>query len=800
MGLKITGVGRSKTHAPFGQIDPTPDAEEMVMGLSSLGMPIAFVISGSGMTIELAIGSWAGSDLDSEYVQDELTQEARVTLSLLQAQIPEIDVEPVDIEVLTGASVSAGLAIGVPSFKPPTAGDPQTQIDRLIRGMAGAAGELWQVMILAEPVRSDLVCDLRNRLIAEMRGTETAIVRAQTSGAFAASLEEHYLRLLMSELASLSHGVASGGWRTAVYLMGSPTAYRQLSSLWRGIFQGYQSEAVPIRVLDDPDVADLAAGWAMPDMEGADGGGYFRRPFEHQTLLNSTQLATYVQLPVLETAGYSVRLAAPFDVVSGAEARGDELEVGQIVQFGKTTDRPYRVPFDALTRHALVAGITGGGKTNTLFHLLKEAHRRGTPFLVLEPAKSEYRELLADSVVGDSLRVFTLGDERTAPLRLNPFEPEVGIPVSTHIDLLRSVFGVSLGMWTPLPQVVERAIHEIYEDRGWDIARDVNDRLDADGERHRSFPTITDLIAKVEEVVPQLGYGEEVEGNVLGALRTRLHSLRTGGRGRMLDTQWSFPIAELVEAPTVLEMDAVGDDDDKAFLIGLLMIRIAEHRRVAGQEPGLVHLLVIEEAHRLLANTQGRAAAETADPRGKAVETFANLLSEVRAYGQGLVIVDQVPTKLAPDVIKNTGLKIVHRIVSLEDRAVLAGSMAMNPAQAESLVTLPIGRAAVLSGYDDTPILVQVPLAKEGGLLTDDVVRSQRDPRVLGCRICSGSGDVCAWAALAVEDQDMQSAFARLVLSSFEDPTAASRLVDDLRAAVRASRHPMASEDELMAA
>jgi hypothetical protein len=157
------------------------------------------------------------------------------------------------------------------------------------------------------------------------------------------------------------------------------------------------------------------------------------------------------------------------------------------------------------------------------------------------------------------------------------------------------------------------------------------------------------------------------------------------------------------------------DDDDKAFVIGLIMIRLVEHRRLQGQIGELRHILVIEEGPRLLRNVGSRSNDREADPRCKAVEAFSNLLSEIRAYGQEVVVVisDQVPIRLAPDVIKNTNLKIAHRVVAEDDRLALASSLSTNELQANSLVTLKIGEAAVHSIGDDYPLLVKMDLVKE---------------------------------------------------------------------------------------
>ena len=127
---------------------------------------------------------------------------------------------------------------------------------------------------------------------------------------------------------------------------------------------------------------------------------------------------------------------------------------------------------------------------------------------------------------------------------------------------------------------------------------------------------------------------------------------------------------------------------------------------------GLSHVLLIEEAHRLLKNVSTSQGGEGANPQGKAVEFFCNMLAEIRSYGQGFLISDQMPTKLAPDVLKNTNLKICHRIVTKEDRELLGSSMNMTSDQVESISMFNTGYAAIYSEGDSRPQLVKLPLVK----------------------------------------------------------------------------------------
>jgi hypothetical protein len=360
---------------------------------------------------------------------------------------------------------------------------------------------------------------------------------------------------------------------------------------------------------------------------------------------------------------------------------------------------------------------------------LRELAARDIPFLVIEPTKSEYRNLLNDPELGKRLHVHTAGLETVAPLRLNPFEFPPGISLGEHLDWLRSAFAVSLGLWTPLPQVLERCLFEVYEDAGWDPVLGSNPRIETEEDRADAFPTLRDLQQKIPGVVAALGYSPETSGEIRGALETRIRSLRTGGRGRMLDGPRSTPADHLFDRPVLLEMEAIGADEDKAFVMALLLLRLTEHRRCSARARGLAHVLVLEEAHRILARTGPRGDERNADPRGRAVESFAHLMAEVRAYGQGVILVDQIPTRLAPDALKNTNLKIAHRLLAADDREAVGGAMAMTSEQVEILPAFDQGEAAIHGPGDDRPLMIRVPLVEmPGDRPADDVLRARAKP------------------------------------------------------------------------
>lgn len=776
----------------------------MLAGLHGHKVPVAFQLRGGGGGIEVHLGTWTSAQ--GAEGEASVTRRINVLTTLVHAAHPAVTLDPVG--QAPAALTTAGLALGIPTAQPADPRDGSLPVDRLIRAMAG--GE-WAVHVLAEPVSESYATDLRASVINEVR----AVQAASLSIGAPSPLAQYHSELLQATLQALTEGLAVGTWRVAVYLSGDAAAYHRLAGAWRGTFSGPGSLPEPLRIWRSDDAARLASAWSLPYTPAPPGPGPYRHPFLHQTLLTSTQLAAYVHLPQVETTGFSVTIVPDFDVVPPAAADGRLVTVGTVLERTRRTTLPYRIQVKDLGRHAFVAGVTGSGKTNTIFHLLRQVEAAGVPFLVLEPAKAEYRALLREPGLGERLAVFTVGEEGVSPLRLNPFEVLPGTSVGEHVDLLRSVFDASFGMWTPLPQVLERCLHLIYEERGWDVASGRNHRLDGAGPPWLAFPTLSDLVAAVDRVTPTLGYEERVTADIRAALLTRLNSLRQGGKGRMLDIDRSVPMEALLAGPTVLELESMTDDEDKAFIMGLLLVRLAEHRRAQGPSDVLEHVIVVEEAHRLLSDASGQRREEEADPRAKAVETFGNLLAEVRAYGQGVLIADQVPVKLAPDVVKNTNLKLAHRVVSADDRSVLAGTMAMTPRQERALTTLAVGQVAAFADGDDVPVLVHVPRAKGSPASVPDdgeIARRMRAWRLdaLGAADfppfgdcedgCARDGRVCAVARRTIEEPGFGRTFARLVLSTIEDPGALDedRLWPDLAAEASARLPADLDEDAFM--
>jgi hypothetical protein len=480
------------------------------------------------------------------------------------------------------------------------------------------------------------------------------------------------------------------------------------SGLWRvRVAAGAATPAAAARVAALVSASADLTGLPYTLVPGADG------PFEASTRL----VAALARPPAREVAGVRFVLRPEFDVTPEPAGEG-----GEGVPLGRVLDRDRRevgslsLPLGSLNRHTFVCGATGAGKSQTIRSLLTAASAAGLPWLVVEPAKAEYRamasRLAAAGVPGAEVVAIRPGDAAAVAAGINPLEPARGpdgrpFPLQTHADLVRALFLAAFEADEPFPQVLSAALTRCYERLGWDLA--LGEPLGAASGRHGPrprYPTLGDLQAAAEQVVTDIGYGQEITDNVRGFIRVRLSSLRLGTTGRFLEGGHPIDFDALLARNAVFEIEDVGDDRDKAFLMGTVLVRLVEHLRLrqgAGGPAGLRHLTVFEEAHRLLRR------GGTAGPAAHAVETFASLLAEIRAYGEGLVVAEQIPSKLVPDVIKNTAVKIVHRLPARDDRDAVGATMNITEAQSRFLVTLTPGEGAVFTDGMDFPHLVRVP-------------------------------------------------------------------------------------------
>ena len=415
------------------------------------------------------------------------------------------------------------------------------------------------------------------------------------------------------------------------------------------------------------------------------------------------ELGLIAGLPEKEVVGLALNEEVEFGLNAKTPEKGEELiSLGKLVQSGNEIDTKVYLEKSALNKHIFITGVTGTGKTTTCQKLLLESE---LPFLVIEPAKTEYRILMNNSKTEDIL-IFTLGNDKVAPFRLNPFEFFEGESITSRVDMLKAAMEASFDMEAAIPQIIESAMYSCYEDYGWNIDTDKNEKFDNPyNEGVYSFPTLEDLLNKIEIEVTKHNFDDRLKKDYIGSITARLQGLLVGSKGQMLNARRSIDFRELIEKKVVLEIEGIKNGTEKSLVMGFILTNLCEALRVKyDKDKHFKHITLIEEAHRLLS----KYSAGDSLNKKNSVETFADMLAEVRKYGESLIIADQIPNKMTPEVLKNTNTKIVHKIFAEDDKEAIGNTISLSKEQKDFLSSLPTGRAIVFSQSWNKAVQVQI--------------------------------------------------------------------------------------------
>lgn len=431
------------------------------------------------------------------------------------------------------------------------------------------------------------------------------------------------------------------------------------------------------------------------------------------------ELGLIAGLPEKEVVGLALNEEVEFGLNAKTPDKGEELiSLGNLVQSGNKIDTKVYLEKSALNKHIFITGVTGTGKTTTCQKLLLESE---LPFLVIEPAKTEYRILMNKPKTEDIL-IFTLGNDKVAPFRLNPFEFFEGESITSRVDMLKAAMEASFDMEAAIPQIIESAIYSCYEDYGWNIDTDENEKFDNPyDEGVYSFPTLEDLLNKVETEVTKHNFDDRLKKDYIGSITARLQGLLVGSKGQMLNARRSIDFRELIEKKVVLEIEGIKNGTEKSLVMGFILTNLCEALRAKyNKDKHFKHITLIEEAHRLLSKyTPGDSLNKK-----NSVETFADMLAEVRKYGESLIIADQIPNKMTPEVLKNTNTKIVHKIFAEDDKEAIGNTISLSKEQKDFLSSLPTGRAIVFS--QSWTKAVQVQIEKMTNTTSDENIDEDR--------------------------------------------------------------------------
>ena len=404
---------------------------------------------------------------------------------------------------------------------------------------------------------------------------------------------------------------------------------------------------------------------------------------------STKELSLIAGIPQNEVAGIALEPKVSFGLNPPfITEKNDRLTLGCLVKNSRLCKgHPVTINKKELNKHVFIAGATGNGKTTTCKYLLAQSQ---LPFMVIEPAKTEYRELITEY---DDLIVFTIGREDLAPMRLNPLALLPNETISNRVDTIKAAFIASFDMEAAIPQIFEAALYKCYENLNWNLTYSKHMGI-KNTPNKAIYPTLSCLAQEIEKEVGRQNFDDRLKKDYIASINARLQGLMVGAKGQMLNCAQSIDFDALLDKRVVIELEDIRNNQEKSLLMGFVITNLMQAiKNRHEKDPGFRHLTLIEEAHRLLANP---GIAATRDEK-MGVEIFSDMLAEIRKYGEGLIIVDQIPNKLMPEVIKSTNTKIIHKLIAKDDKDAVGNGMALNERQQNYLSQLDVGHAIVFS-------------------------------------------------------------------------------------------------------
>lgn len=529
---------------------------------------------------------------------------------------------------------------------------------------------------------------------------------------------EQLLKRVDHQLERVEEARQYGAWNSAAYFIGENSASSEaLASIFLGLIRGVNSSSEDFSLTtwtDSDSIYDSKKEKVISWLKQLSHPRLHSEEYEKlnipyltpATLVSTKEMAIQLGLPrrstsavtVIETQAFGRKVQRADHVAETAERA---IHLGNVYHlWNEMKHNPIKLSLEQFTSHVFISGSTGSGKSNTVYQLLDQLHQNDVNFMVIEPAKGEYK-----NVFGHREDVLVLGTNplQAQMLKINPFKFPERIHVLEHIDRLVEIFNVCWPMYAAMPAVLKDAMLEAYKTSGWDLDTSCNLFGKA------LFPTFTDLLTQLEKVIQQSAFSEEVKSNYIGSLVTRVKSLTNGLNGQIFASN-EIDNAQLFDSNVIVDLSRIGSQETKSLIMGILVMRLSEHRmsNADGMNQSLKHVTVLEEAHNILKRTSTEQSSEGSNVSGKAVEMLSNAIAEMRTYGEGFIIADQSPSAVDISAIRNTNTKIIMRLPDETDRRLAGKAAGVTDEQLEEIAKLPKGVAVVYQNDWLEPVLCKI--------------------------------------------------------------------------------------------
>lgn len=541
---------------------------------------------------------------------------------------------------------------------------------------------------------------------------------------------ENILEKIDKHLARIKQGESYGIWEAATFFSGDKKTVAMASGVFSSLLAGDESgiENVNISFFDENEsntkyIEEALRYCQFPlfkiplnEMQYSFGESFIANP---SCYINGRELAMLMSMPRKSTPGINVIQSAEFgrNPAKLSESSERYISMGNLYHMGCVEETIVNLNLNSLTGHCFITGSTGSGKSNTVYKLIEnissEAYK--IPFLVIEPAKGEYRDEFRKL---PGINLFSTNPLLDQMLKINPFSFCKEIHVLEHLDRLVEIFNGCWEMYAAMPAILKEAMEKAYVEKGWDLLNSVYI-----GSGAVSYPTFADVLAQLPKIINSSQYSSDTKGDYIGALVTRVNSMTNGIYGQIFCDEIEVSEKELFDENAVVDLSRVGSAETKSLLMGIIILKLSEYRmaKAEGGNSDLKHITVLEEAHNILKNTKnGYSQTGNSNVIAKSVEMIVNSIAEMRTYGEGFVIVDQSPTSVDIAAIKNTNTKVIMRLPEKDDCELAGKSVSLNERQIDELSKLETGVAVVMQNNWELPVLSKIHVASHSTYLRQD--------------------------------------------------------------------------------
>ncbi|QDO99907.1 helicase HerA-like domain-containing protein [Thalassotalea sp. PS06] len=408
-------------------------------------------------------------------------------------------------------------------------------------------------------------------------------------------------------------------------------------------------------------------------------------------------------------------------MVEGYSVDGPSMTIGAAKLADQVfADLPIHLSLSSLSRHGLITGATGTGKTKTIQVLAEQLSEQGVNVLLMD-MKGDLSGLGMPGEANESInkRHQQIGLDFAAkpyPVSLLTLSSELGIQLKATVaefgpDLLARILTLSDAQKGLLAMLFQYCDDKQYPVVDLDDLKKLLQYISNEGKEEFSSE-----------------YGRFSNAST-GAILRKLIALEQQGADRCF-AERSFAIEDLLSANSnagLVSILRLADIQSKPMLFSTFMLQLLGEAYQWFPEVGEVDkpklVIFIDEAHLIFSGQSPELASQ--------LESMVKL---IRSKGVGLFFVTQNATDISPGVLSQLGLKIQHavRAFTAKDRKALKQSVENLPDSefydaTDALTNLGVGEA-IVTALDKksvpTPLVTTLLRAPQSrmGVLTDTEV------------------------------------------------------------------------------